>query len=794
MKLSEHWLREWVNPDINCQALCHQLTMAGLEVDSCHPVAGEFSGVIIGKIIEAEQHPNADKLRVCQIEVGDGLPLQIICGAPNARQGILVCVAQIGAVLPGDFKIKKAKLRGVESQGMLCSEAELGLAEEADGIMELPQDAPIGQDIRQYLQLDDQAIEIDLTANRGDCFSLRGVSREVGVINRLPVNTPEIKPLNNAHDQHMPVEIKASDGCPKYGCRIIKNINMQAQTPLWMQQRLWRSGIRAISPVVDVTNYVMLSLGQPMHAFDVANISDKIIVRYSKPNETLTLLDGQEVKCLPKTLMIADQEGPIALAGIMGGQSTAVTDQTQDILLESAFFTPLAIMGKPRQYGLHTDASVRFERGVDPQITEQALDYAAQLLADIAGGQVGPIHVESDQRTLPKSYQITLRFERLTAYLGVEIDHADVIDILNRLGLSTKQIGVGVEVQVPSYRFDLTQEADLIEEVARIYGYDNIARELPATTMQPEQYCETTLCASRLRQLYRDRGYLEAMTYSFIDPKWHQALFGDQAAKALLNPIASDMSIMRTSLLPGLLKVAQHNLSHQQRQLRLFETGTCFLYQDDKITERQKMALLLTGLRDSSVLHGADNKVDFFDLKADFLALADLYGFQHDDIEINTDDLPNYLHPGRSGRIMTKSQIIGEIGQLHPTTAKALDIRQPIWLLEIDLAFMGDMVLPKAAPISKYPQVKRDLALEVDQTVSAQQIKDVIKEYAGSDLQTVEIFDVYQGEHLADDQKSIAFTLIFQGLSYTLEEAAVQQAIDSVLNALSQKLGAKLRA
>ena len=794
MKFSEQWLREWVNPSIDAAELCHQLTMTGLEVDGREPVAADFTQVVVGKILQAEQHPDADKLRVCQVDVAADEPLQIVCGAANARAGISVCVATVGACLPGGFKIKKAKLRGVASHGMLCSASELGMSEQSSGIMELPADLPLGQDVRVALQLDDQTIEIDLTANRGDCFSLRGIAREIATLHQLSIHEPEIETAAVVHAEKMVVQVNAPEACPRYACRLLRRINPAATTPLWLQERLRRCGVRPISPVVDVTNYVMLALGQPMHAFDAEKISGAVTVRYSQADESLTLLDGQTVTCVPETLSIADDRGPIALAGIMGGEHTAVTDQTTDILLESAFFAPLAVMGKPRQYGLHTDASVRFERGVDPSITLQALDYATMLLQDIVGGEAGEMVVAEAAAHLPKAHPIALTFGQLHAYLGIPIAADEVKAILQRLGFECVREQVDtLEAIPPAHRFDMQQPVDLIEEIARIYGYHNIPSCLPITTLQPESVAEYQVTESRLRHLLADKGYWEAMTYSFIDPVWHETFFPELSAKALLNPIASDMAVMRTSLLPGLVKAAQHNLNHQQRQLRLFELGTCFVPEETDYAEVATIALLQTGVRDDSPLHNQDAKVDFYDLKAELVAMWALSLRPALDWQLVTTDLPHYLHPGRSARIIVDQTCVGVMGQLHPSVAKKLDIRQPVWLLELDLPTVLAGKLPKAQAISKYPAVRRDLAVEVDAVCPVADLEGVVRQSAGEYLQQVSVFDVYQGEPLAADKKSVALNLIFQSLSDTLEEDLVQSAVEKILAALHAETGATLR-
>ncbi len=592
MKFSEAWLREWVNPSVNTTELADQLSMAGLEVDSVEPVAGEFTGVVVGEVLTREQHPDADKLSLCTVSTGAAESLQIVCGAPNVAAGLKVPVAVIGAVLPGNFKIKRAKLRGVESQGMICSASELGLAASSDGIMPLPGDAPVGTDFRDYLSLNDQSIDVDLTPDRGDCLGLAGIAREVGVINRSLVTPPVMEPIAAVNQDQFPVELAAPEACPRYLCRIIRNINPAAETPLWIQERLRRSDLRSISPVVDVTNYVMMELGQPMHGFDLAELEGGIRVRMAEEGETLVLLDGQAVTLRSDTLVIADYKKPVAIAGIMGGEHSGVGDQTQDILLESAFFSPMAISGKARSYGLHTDSSHRFERGVDPELQRQAIERATQLLLDIVGGEPGPVAEALEQSNIIPRPEILLRRNRVTKVLGIEIDDETITDILVRLEMSVEGVSEGWMVTAPSCRFDISIEEDLIEEVGRIYGYTRIPtkRTAAATVMQSEP--EVAFNLQKAKQLLVDRDYQEAITYSFISREMHDLIDPGHDTVELANPISSDMSIMRTTLWAGLLQTAIYNQSRQQARVRIFESGLRFIKQDNEI----KQELMLSGL------------------------------------------------------------------------------------------------------------------------------------------------------------------------------------------------------
>ncbi len=575
MKFSEKWLREWVNPAIDSDTLAEQLTMAGLEVDALDPVAGEFSGVVVAEILSAEPHPDAQKLQVCKVNDGQET-LQIVCGAANARPGIKIPCARAGAVLPGNFKIKKAKLRGVESFGMLCAEQELGMAESSDGLMELAADAPVGTDIRDYLQLDDNIVELGLTPNRADCLSLRGIAREVAVLNKMPFDEPEYAAVPASIDEQFPVRIEATEDCPRYVGRVIRNIDVSKPSPLWLQEKLRRSGLRSIDAVVDITNLVLLELGQPMHAFDLDKLSGGIVVRKAQVGETLTLLDEQEVTLREESLLIADENTALALAGIMGGLASSVTDQTTSVFLEAAFFAPDKIAGRARSYGLHTDSSHRFERGVDHQLAQRAIERASQLILEICGGQAGPTIV-TEGREIAQPTPITLRAARIERMLGMSLSNDEVVSIISGLGLFIDKKGEAWEVLAPSWRFDIAIEADLIEEIARVKGYDNLAVNKPAVAMVINPKQETKLDLNSLRSILTAKGYQEAITYSFVEPELQASLTDGEQSIGLMNPISNDMSVMRTSLLPGLSQAMIYNLNRQHERVRLFETGMTFV-------------------------------------------------------------------------------------------------------------------------------------------------------------------------------------------------------------------------
>ena len=600
MKFSEQWLREWVSPQLDTQAIADQITMAGLEVDAVEAVAAAFSGVVVAEVLTKEKHPDADKLNVCTVNDGSGEPVQVVCGAANVDIGQKIPFAQVGGVLPGDFKIKKAKLRGVESRGMICSASELGLEEETSpGILVLANSAPVGVDFREYMHLNDMTIEVDLTPNRGDCLSVKGLAREVGVLNRLAVTPPVIEPAAAVIDDTFAVSVEAPEQCPRYVGRLIKGINVKAETPLWMVERLRRSGIRSIDPVVDVTNYVMLELGQPMHAFDRDNLNGRIVVRMAKEGERLTLLDGQDVALRPGTLMIADEAGPLAMAGVMGGENSGVNETTQTIFLESAFFTPLAIAGKARSYGLHTDASHRFERGVDPELATAAIERATRLLLDICGGQPGPVTACVSEEHVPASRTILLREARLESALSKKLANEDVTDILTRLGLEVSQQAEGWSAVAPSWRFDVAIEEDLIEEIARIHGYNNLPVRRPAARLALRSADEATLTQAQLRRQMVARGFQEAITYSFVAPELQAAILPDAVSPVLANPISADLSVMRASLFPGLVRAMEHNLNRQQTRVRLFETGLVFNGELDQLSQVPMMGALVCGSRET---------------------------------------------------------------------------------------------------------------------------------------------------------------------------------------------------
>ncbi|AWB67464.1 phenylalanine--tRNA ligase subunit beta [Saccharobesus litoralis] len=794
MKFSEAWLREWVNPAITSEELVEQITMSGLEVDDVADVAKPFSGVVVGEVVECGPHPDADKLQVTKINVGEDELLDIVCGAKNCRLGLKVAVAKVGAVLPGDFKIKKAKLRGVPSFGMLCSEAELGMADEAPGIMELPLDAELGSDIRQFLKLDDKAIEVDLTPNRSDCLGIRGLAREVGVLNRLDVTEPQINAVAPSIDAKVAVSLLDADSCPRYLGRVIKNVNVKAATPLWMVEKLRRSGIRSIDPVVDVTNYVLLELGQPMHAFDLSKIDGGIQVRKAQAGEKLTLLDGNEVTLKDNTLVIADDSKPLAMAGIFGGQDSGVTSETTDILLESAFFAPDAIKGIARQYGLHTDSSHRFERGVDYTLQAKAIERATQLLLDIVGGEAADVVEAVSEQNLPVAPVVTLRQARLNRVLGVELAVDEVTEILERLGLAVEAKDDAWQVTVPSYRFDISIEVDLIEEVARVYGYNNIPNVAPQAKLTMAKHKEAKISLDKLRRVLVTRGYQEAITYSFVDPKIQTALYPNQEFLTLPNPISADMSAMRLGTWPGLLSSVVYNQNRQQPRVRLFESGLKFVPNKEAENGVEQVPVIggvITGTRSGEHWTLETTGVDFYDVKADVEALlaltSDLASFEF------KAETHSALHPGQSAAIYRHGKRIGFVGAIHPQANKPIGLKGKAFLFEIELATLLDSRIPQATAVSKFPANRRDLAFIVKNEVKSGEVLELIKKVGGTDLVDLNLFDVYQGQGVDDGDKSLAVALTIQNVERTLEDKDITALVDAVVDSVQQQFDAKLR-
>ncbi|TNE80154.1 MAG: phenylalanine--tRNA ligase subunit beta [Gammaproteobacteria bacterium] len=793
MKFSESWLREWVNPSIDSAELVAQLTMAGLEVDAIDAVAPPFTGVVVGEIISVAPHPNADKLRVCQVAGGPDGEVQVVCGAPNAREGLKIPFATVGAKLPNDMKIRKAKLRDVESFGMLCGEDELGLGEDGSGLLELPASAPVGADLRDYLQLNDQIIEVDLTPNRGDCLSIRGLARETGVLNSALVTEPDCAAVTPEIDDVLAVELEAPSACPRYVGRVIRGVDVTAESPLWLQEKLRRSGLRSIDPVVDVTNYVMLELGQPMHAFDLSLLQGGIVVRMAQQGETLVLLDGTEATLNSDTLLIADREKPLAIAGIMGGEGSSVGAETRDIFLESAYFDPIAIAGRPRNYGLHTDSSHRFERGVDPQLQSVAIERATALLMDIVGGKPGPVVVKEVPQHVPATAVVHLSRAKLQQQLALALEPEVVCEMLERLGLEIQAADdQGWTCQIPSWRFDIAIEMDLIEEVARIYGYNRLPTSTISAHLPIESGNEKKTALPQLRQILTGRGYREAISYCFVDPEVQKHIAPGQDSVALANPIASDMSVMRTTLWSGLLPAVRRNLNRQQNRVRIFESGLRFVPGDGGLQQQPMLAGAITGSRLPERWSNSRDAVDFFDVKADVEALLK-QGYSFDQYRFVADNSHPALHPGQCARIEREGRLVGYVGQLHPRVQKALDLSQPVYLFELLQAEVLEGQLPAFKGISKFPEVRRDLALIVDRAVSAEALASTVHQNAGSYLIDLKIFDVYQGKGIENNRKSVGLGLTFRDSSRTLTEEEINSAVESVVNAMQERFSASLR-
>ena len=792
MKFSEHWLREWVNPDISTEALAEVMTMAGLEVESIEPVASEFTQTVVGQVRSIEPHPDADKLQVCKVDAGADELMQIVCGASNVAVDMKIPVAMVGAVLPGGMKIKKAKLRGVLSLGMLCSAKELGMAEQADGLMPLPADAPIGTNIREYFWLDDQSIELGLTPNRGDCLGLAGIAREVGALCKTEVTPDDASVIEPSSATKMEVSVVAKEDCPRYLCQVIENINPQAETPMWIQEALRRSGLRSLGPVVDITNFVLLELGQPMHAFDLEKLSGKICVRQAKQGESLTLLDGQSLTLDAGTLLIADDTAPLALAGIMGGEASAVSNSTRSIVLESAFFNPLNIAGRARRYGLHTDSSHRFERGVDFELQRRALNRATSLLTKIVGGIAGPVVEFANEATLPPRKTIALRTTRIERVLGCAVPQDEVLDILQRLGMSVETDGDGWKVVAPSFRFDIEIEEDLIEEIARVYGYSNLPTTLPQSGAKVQPCSEGRVALSLLQDILVGRGYQEAITYSFIDPTLQKLFDPEKEAISLTNHISAEMSVMRTRHWPRLVQAAIHNLNRQQETVRFFESGLKFIKQGNDFIQEKYLSGLVTGSLTPEQWAEKTRPVDFYDVKADLEALLATIS-PRGDFTFKA-EAQSALHPGQAATIYdANGEKIGCVGALHPQIEDQLGLSQRVFVYELALKCFENAEIPHFEVLSKFPSIRRDLAVVVDEKITLNQLKDVIKSAATSILDNFQLFDVYQGKGIDSGRKSVAFGLTFQEQSRTLEEADVEEAMAPILTALSTQLGATLR-
>jgi phenylalanyl-tRNA synthetase beta chain len=790
VKISYRWLRNWVPVDFDANRAAEVFTLAGLEVDEVSAVAPPLDGVVVGEIIAIEPHPDADRLRVCRV-AGDSEERTIVCGAPNARLGLKAPLATLGTVLPGGLKIKPAKLRGIGSEGMLCSEPELGLGEDGAGLLELPEDAPTGAGLAEYLRLDDHVLEIDLTPNRADCLSIRGLAREMSALTGVAVTEPVINPVAPVIDDQLAIELQSPADCPCYIGRVIRGVDVKAQTPLWMVEALRRSGIRSLGPIVDVTNYVLLELGQPMHAFDLARIEGGIRVRRASAGERMTLLDGREIGLDDDMLLIADHSRPLALGGIMGGEDSAVGDDTVDILLESAWFNPASISGRSRRLGLATESAHRFERGVDPALQRQAAERATALILEIAGGQPGPLVEKTVAEELPTVKAVEVRLSRVNRLLGTELTGGEVQEIFERLGMQVETAGDVFAVRAPSARRDIEIEADLIEEVARVYGYDRLPSRRPGGRLKIQVPSESELPEASLRGQLCARGFQEIITWSFVAEDELARLSLLDGAQPLANPLSRELGVLRTSLLPGLLNTAGANLRRQHDSFRLFETGVCFAAGPDGLVETRRLGLLITGQAGAEHFSGKPRPVDFYDLKGEVEHLAAL-----NQVSGELTFRParrDWLHPGQAAEILLDDELVGWIGQLHPAVLEQLDWPRTAFVAEIDADRLRQKRLPEFRALSRFPSVRRDLSLVVGDDVPAADLIAEIRAAAGELLHKAVIFDQYRGPGVESGCRSLSIGLIIRDLSRTLRDSEVDALTTKVIQGLEARFNAKLR-
>jgi phenylalanyl-tRNA synthetase beta chain len=790
MKIAESWLREWVDPDLDSEALEHQLTMLGLEVDGVDTEGAGLDGVVVAEVLGVRKHPDADRLTVCKVSAG-GEEIDVVCGAPNVTTGMKSPLAVPGITLPNGVRLRKSKIRGIVSNGMLCSAVELGLGEESDGILGLPDDAPAGMPLTEYLGLPDRVFDLDLTPNRGDCFSVLGVARDVAALTGSPLKPPDVAPVPASIDDILPVEIPLPEGCPSFAGRLIRNIDPTARSPLWLVERLRRSGLRGISPVVDITNYVMLELGQPLHAYDAARVQGAIRPRLAKPGEKVTLLDEKDVVVNEDTLVIADDSGAIGLAGIMGGLSTAVSGTTTDVFFEAAFWPQAFMAGRARSYGMHTDASLRFERGVDFDGQGRAVERATELLLEIAGGEAGPLVHQVAETHLPQRKPISLRRSRVSLLLGLDVEDGVVTGVLERLGLTLEANESGWEVVAPSYRFDITSEVDLIEEIVRIHGYDSVPETTEIAASPLLTVTESVVDLETVSATLVARDYEEAITYAFIDESSNAPYAPDGSELVLSNPISSEMSVMRSSLLPGLVASASANIARQQDRVRLFEIGKSFHGTLEASEEVVRIAAVSCGTALPEQWGLRAIAVDFFDLKADLLALLKLAG-DASDVTFRSIEHPA-LQPGQSAAIVRDDHEIGIIGKLHPQVAKQLELKRDAFVFELDALQALASAAPVADPVSRFPVIRRDLAVIVGEDVSGEDLVRTVASAAPDLTRDVRIFDIYQGPGIEAGLKSVAISLILQETSRTLTDNDADAAQAAAVQKLRETFGAELR-
>jgi len=792
MRFSENWLRQLVEIPADRAGLVERLTLSGLEVESVEARGAQLEGVIVARIAECAPHPDADKLRICRVETGSG-EVQIVCGAPNARAGLKAPLATIGATLPHGVAIKAAKLRGVESQGMLCSAKELGVDADASGLMELPEDAPVGTLLAQYLGLPDASIELKLTPNRSDCLGMRGLADEVAAEFGTHAKGFDVVPVSTTIKTERAIRLEAGADCPRYLGRAIRGINPAAKTPVWMAQRLRAAGIKPISPVVDVTQFVMLELGQPLHAFDESKLEGSIVVRRARANERLKLLDGSEAKLDPGFLVIADERKPLALAGVMGGFDSRVTETTRDVFLESAHFAPAAIMGRARKLGLNTDAAHRFERGVDPQLPRLAIERATALLLEIAGGKPGDIVETARPEHLSHTAPIALRRARIARVLGVAISDDQVHRILSALGMQLENTDGGWRVTPPTRRFDIEREEDLIEELARIHGYAQIPVHLPAGEPPMPVEDETVLPENALRAQLAARDFNEAVCYAFVEAQRLQTWGIADQAVPLANPLSAEMAVMRTSLLPGLVDALRANRNRQQARVRLFEFGRIFARTDGAPLETPMLAAVACGSVHAEQWGERSRALDFHDLKGDLESLLAMRSVAQD-WTFDSRELPAWLHPGRGARVLLNGEPVGAVGALHPRLLGELGLDEDVYVFEVQAGSLRGRTLPRAQMLPRFPSVRRDIAVELPRTVAWAEIEGNLRQTLGSMLADTFVFDVYTGPGLKADQKSVAMGLILQDRSRTLTDQDADRCVAAALASLETMFGAKLRS
>ncbi len=791
MKFPESWLREWVDPPIAVHDLAERLTMAGHEVKEIETQGRGLQDILVAEVLDVSRHPNADRLSVCRVVHGNRQVVEVVCGAPNVTAGMKGILALPGTTLPDGAKLKRSRIRGVESNGMLCSARELRLGDDADGIVRLPDDAPVGASLAEYLALPDHVMDIDLTPNRGDCFSILGMARDIAALTGVTLKERHVDAVPAAIKDAYPVEVADPRVCPRFAGRIIRDINVEALTPLWMKERLRRSGLRAIHPVVDVTNYVMLELGQPLHAYDVDRLQGAIRPRFATTGEKVVLLDERELEVSDNTIVISDDSGVIGLAGIMGGLRTAVTDTTTDVFFEAAHWPPALMAGRARSYGLHTDASLRFERGVDPAGQARALERASALLLEIAGGNPGPLTDISFTDHLPDQAVIALRRSRLEKVLGTEIEPGTVSALLQGLRLGVAKTADGWTVTAPGFRFDLRIEDDLVEEVARVFGYDRIPETTAAVALPLGPLTEKRVDLERVADTLVARDYQEVITWSFIAAAANRRFTGRDSELVLSNPISSDMSVMRGSLWPGMLQVAASNVARQQERVRIFETGKSFHGTLTDPVEVLRVAALALGPAVAEQWGSPRRNVDFFDIKSDIEALFGMTGAANE-FAFEAAQHP-VLQPGQTANIVRNGEVIGVAGKLHPSAAEGLDIHQDVVLFELDVARAFAASVPVAAVVSKFPAIRRDIALLVGEKVTSAELVRVAVSAAPHIIRRTVVFDVYRGPGIEAGLKSVALGLILQETSRTLTDADADSARDAAVKKLQQEFAAVLR-